>query len=458
MRVALIYPHRKKDFTGCNPPISLLYLASQLLRAGHDVAVIDRDDRDLSDVQIVNRLVEYSPNLVGMPIFSTNLASAFRLVNLIADAKADWKILLGGPHPSARASEVLEVFDKCDYVLRGEADRSIVDLVTCLETQGDLKSVKGLSYRADGAVVHNPDADLIRDVDDLPFPARDLLRDAYGRRTYWRIEHRGVTDVIITSRGCPFNCRFCFKVSNKFRARSPESILGELIDIRSRGVRNVHIMDDLFVWNKDRCLIVLDEIAKRNLNMHFKVRARADLIDEDLLSAMKKAGVTSVAFGIESGSQTVLDSMHKRVTVDMNYRAIKLTKKFGLQCYADAFLGFPGETPETIDETEKLLLDAKPTALNLSVMYPLPNTPVYDAAKAEGTLVGDWDVKGTRPWIKLPWMEDLKTLYKYRNRVHRRFLSNPVVAFNAAVFLIPRIGFAQLRILAGHYQRVILGK
>ena len=458
MKVALIYPHRKKDFTGCNPPISLLYLASQLLQAGHHVTVIDRDDCDLSDAQIVSRLTSYSPDLVGLPVFSTNLAAAFRLVNLIADTNPHWKILLGGPHPSARASEVLEVFDKCDYVLRGEADQSIVDLVTCLESGADLKSVKGLSYKVDGTVVRNPDADVVRDLDSLPFPARDILSDAYRRRSYWRIEHRGITDVIITSRGCPFNCRFCFKVSNKFRPRSPESIIGELMDIRSRGIRNVHFMDDLFVWNKARCLAVLDQITKKKLNMHFKVRARADLIDEDLLSAMKRAGVSSVAFGIESGSQTVLDSMHKRVTVDMNYRAIRLTKKFGLQCYADAFLGFPGETPETIRETEKLLLDAKPTALNLSVMYPLPDTPVYNAAKAEGTLVGDWDVKGTRPWIKLPWIEDLRTLYEYRNRVHRRFLGNPVVAFNAARFLFPRIGLTQLRMLADHYRRTVIGR
>jgi radical SAM superfamily enzyme YgiQ (UPF0313 family) len=161
-----------------------------------------------------------------------------------------------------------------------------------------------------------------------------------------------------------------------------------------------------------------------------------------------------VVYGIESGSQKVLDAMRKRSTVEMNYSAIAMTKKVGLQCYADLFLGFPGETPETIRETETLIMKAKPTAINMSVMFPLPNTTVYDQAREQGTLMGDWDVKGTRAWIKLPWTEDRATLWRIRNRLHRKFLLNPVVIFNALRFMVFRMTFRQLKTVIRHYYMV----
>jgi len=296
------------------------------------------------------------------------------------------------------------------------------------------------------------------DLDTIPFPARELLDDAYRRHVYWRIEHRGTTDVIITSRGCPYNCRFCFRISKKFRLRSPDNIMRELIDIRSRGTKSVHIMDDLFVWNKERCLTILDMIRRERLGMEFKVRARVDLIDEDLLRAMKRTGVRSVVYGIESGSQKVLELMHKQSTPEMNYRAIALTKKAGIQCYADAFLGFPGETPETIRETERLLIKARPTAVNISVMYPLPGTKVYDDAREAGTLIGDWDITDDQPWIKLPWVNDRHELWRYRNKVYARYMRDPIVMLNAARFILPRIKWKQLKLAASHYLRSVKGQ
>jgi anaerobic magnesium-protoporphyrin IX monomethyl ester cyclase len=349
---------------------------------------------------------------------------------------------------------VLDEFDKCSYVLRGEAEQSLVELVQRLQAGGDLESVKGLSYRRDGQSVHNPDSCDIRNLDSIPLPARELVSDAYRDGTYWRIGHKGVTDVIITSRGCPYRCNFCFKTSDKFRIRSPENILEELVYIRSQGTKNVHIMDDLFAFHKPRCLKILNMIKEQKLDMEFKVRARVDRIDEEMLVAMKEAGVTSVVYGVESGSQKVLDAMRKRSTVEMNYRAIAMTKKVGLQCYADLFLGFPGETPETIRETETLIMKAKPTAINMSVMFPLPDTPVYDQAREQGTLIGDWDVKGTRPWIKLPWTEDRATLWRIRNRLHRKFLLNPVVIFNALRFMVFRMTFRQLKTVIRYYYMV----
>lgn len=454
MKIGLVYPYRKQDFTGCNPPISLLYLAGTLKQAGEDVLVIDSDDGNLTGADILKRLIIYSPDLIGIPLYTTCLREAYELVNLLVAERVGWRILLGGPHATACAEEVLRTFSGCDYVLRGESEQSIVELAKCLEAKGSLASVKGLSYRLGCEIVSNPDEPLNMDLDSIPLPARELLDAAYKRNVYWRVEHRGATDVIITSRGCPYNCNFCHRISKKFRTRSPENVLEELIAIRSREIRNVHIMDDLFVWDKPRCLTILDMIMKEKLNMEFKVRARVDFIDMELLLSLKEAGVKSVVYGVESGSQKVLDAMNKHTTVEMNYRAIELTKKAGLKCYADAFLGYPGETPETIRETKELFLKAKPTAINVSVLIPLPDTQVYKEAEEQGTLMGSWSTDGSRAWVKLPWAEDRHTLWSYRNQIYKEYLRDPIVLLNIVRTVIFKIGFKQIRYLASYYWRV----
>lgn len=452
MKISLIYPYKKEIFVGCNPPLSLLYLAASLQQAGKDVMVIDVDEDNLSHLGILKCLIEYKPDLIGIPLFSDgNMSLVYNLVNLLTSNNFNWEIVIGGPHATARPQEVLEVFKGCHYVLRGESENSIVELVNCIERRNSLDTVRGLSYRQNGKIIHNQDVVLDMNIDSIPFPARELLDTAYKKKIYWRMGHRGTTDIMITSRGCPFDCNFCFKVSKKTRHRSPENVLEELILIRSRGVRNVHIMDDLFVAPKSRCLKILKMIKEQKLNMEFKVRARVDIINEELLVAMKEAGVKAVTYGIESGSQKILDQMNKRVKVEMNYKAIAFTKKVGLQCYTDIFIGYPGETPETIYETGKLMSDAKPTGVNLALMCPFPNTKVYDLAKEQGTLINDWSVDGPTPWIKLPWTKDCNTLGQYRKKILRKYLCNPVVILNVIRFTILKINFKQLKILIRYF-------
>jgi radical SAM superfamily enzyme YgiQ (UPF0313 family) len=150
-------------------------------------------------------------------------------------------------------------------------------------------------------------------------------------------------------------------------------------------------------------------------------------VDPELLALMKKAGVHSVTFGIESGSQKILDAMNKQTTVEQNFEAIRMVRTAGLQCYADLFLGFPGETPDTIKETSDFLMKAKPTGINMACLYPLHSTEVYEQAKHNGTLVGDWGILEDYPWVKLPWFNDIDELRKEWCKISRRFWLNPGV-------------------------------
>lgn len=454
MKTVLIYPYPKRLFTGCNPPISLLYLGGALEEADKVVAVLDVDEASATEMELIERLKQESPDLVGIPLFSSTLAEADSLIRRIKQEIPSCCILMGGPHPTVRGEEVLKDFPSCDFVLRGESEKSIVELVNTLEEGRSVQNVHGLSYREKTAIRHNADAGYEKELDRIAMPARHLLKTAYAKQTYWRIGHRGTTDVMITSRGCPYNCNFCFRISKKYRTRSPENILEELSAIRSMGTRSVHVMDDLFVWNKPRFLRIVQMIKDRNLDMEMKVRARVNFIDEEMLSAMKEAGVRGVVFGVESGSQKMLDMMNKRTTVEMNESAIRLTKKAGLQCYVDLFLGYPGETPETIKETERLLLRAKPTAVNIAVMYPLPGTVVYEEAKRNGTLRDDWNIDGSLAWIKLDWIDHISEIHAYRKRMVRKFLRDPIVIWNGLKATLFRIDWRQFKVLFNYFFRL----
>ena len=137
---------------------------------------------------------------------------------------------------------------------------------------------------------------------------------------------------------------------------------------------------------------------------------------------------------------------------------IAMTKKAGLQCYADLFIGFPGETPETLRETERLLHEARPTAINLSVLFPLPDTAVYEQGREEETLIGDWSPDGPRPWIKLPWVEKLGDLFEIRDKIHRRYLRQPAVMLDVLRFMVFRITPKQLGSLISYYLRIMFKK
>ena len=155
---------------------------------------------------------------------------------------------------------------------------------------------------------------------------------------------------------------------------------------------------------------IADSLIRGGYDFDLKVRSRVNSIDEEMLRKLKKAGVKQIIYGFESGSQKMLDSMNKKTTVEMNKKAVDLTKKAGIACYGEIMIGMPGETRETINETISFLLEKKPIIGFVPVLYPLPGTKVYGEAKKNGTLQGDWTVDGPWPWVKLPWAQSMSDI------------------------------------------------
>jgi radical SAM superfamily enzyme YgiQ (UPF0313 family) len=198
--------------------------------------------------------------------------------------------------------------------------------------------------------------------------------------------------------------------------------------LQSRGVRHLHIMDDAFTVNKKRCHEIADEMIRRKYGFKLKIRSRVNSIDLEILKKLKRAGVKEIVYGLESGSQAILDSMDKHTTVELNERAVQLTNKAGIFCVGDIMIGMPGETPDTINETIAFLKRNMVIVGNVPYLYPLPGTKVYDDAKANGTLRGEWGTDDCVPWIKLPWIKSIGDLEVAKKRVERAVHRNPVKA------------------------------
>lgn len=188
---------------------------------------------------------------------------------------------------------------------------------------------------------------------------------------------------------------------------------------------SIQIMDDSFTIQRNRCVKILDALIEKSYPCKFKIRSRVNAVDEKLLKKMKKAGITTIVYGFESGSKVMLDAFDKRTTVEQNIRACKLTKKAGLNCFGDMLMFYPGETRETIKETEMFLKKARPHVVKFYVLSPLPKTRIYEEAIENKQLIGGWEIGQQSPWIKLAGFDNIEEMEQIAKRLFFKQFLNP---------------------------------
>lgn len=422
----------------CYPPLNLLYLATALKRAGHDVRVLDANALRMGDEDILQEARNYDPDLIGSPLYTEIMAPVYRMLSAFHDALPNARIVMGGPHASALPGETLENYPFVDYILRGESEESIASLTNALANDLPMAEIDGLSYRSGDEIVHNPPAPGARDLDALGVPARELVDDVYQLKRYYTllVRHRPV-DTIITSRGCPFNCNFCYNQNHHYRYRSTEHVMDEIVSIYQRGIRDIEIVDDTFTVKRDRATALFDELIRENMRLSFRIKSRVDVVDEEFVRKAKKAGVYLISYGMESGDDEMLKRMNKRTTVADNENAIRVTRKAGVACHSGWIIGYPGETPESIDRTVKFIIKNKPTTAQLAILRPYPHTTAYREAKESGALMGDWSVHSDEyPWVKLPWTESRADLEKALQRAVRKVYFRPYYVYQFGAMML----------------------
>jgi anaerobic magnesium-protoporphyrin IX monomethyl ester cyclase len=256
-----------------------------------------------------------------------------------------------------------------------------------------LSSIKGLVYRENGGkIMRTPPRAFIEDLNNLPFPARELF-DNKAYQKYYQTQFGYTTTSMITSRGCPFSCDFCSRpiFGSDMRTRSVTNIVDEAETIEALGYERVWFADDCFTLNRTHLLGVCEELMRRRLGVGWECLSRVDTMDAEVAVAMKRSGCIRVFFGIESGNNAVLGIMNKQITTDQAQHAVEAAKAAGLQVGAFFIVGYPGENDKTVLDTIRFASKLPLDYLSFTLPYPIPGAPLYERVKGDGASFEDWE-------------------------------------------------------------------
>jgi anaerobic magnesium-protoporphyrin IX monomethyl ester cyclase len=371
LRVLLINPPQDPDIDsnlpsfvdqtrGSLPPLGLLYVAAAVAKSGHNVQVADCSIGD----RIPDLLRIYNPQVVGITATTFTLLKAIEIAGKVrANSRA--QIVLGGIHASIYPEETIKHLPWFDYVVSGEGEVCFPQLLNQIEKEAVPNRA---AIYAEG---------FIEELDTLPMPNR--------RMTDWRkyrsaIDGPGLITTIMTSRGCPFNCVFCHRphMGKRFRARSADSVMAELDDIKSLGIDEVTFYDDTFAVDRSRVVDICNRLISGNYRLKWDMRTRVDLVDAELLKLLRRAGCKQIRYGVEASSDEIMKRIGKGITIQRATDAIQWTREAGIQSMTYFIIGSPGETPEDWEQTIRFAQKLDPDYCYFSIMTPYPRTPLYD--------------------------------------------------------------------------------
>jgi len=396
-KVLLIRPAPKTEQFGDESflPLGIAYVAASLEKSGYRVKVIDQLIQKTSDDDLFAFINEFGPDAVGFTAVTPVIKSAYRIAGKIKQRHPDIITVIGGPHATAMPEECLE--NNIDFVVQGEGEETITSLLASLDKP---ENVKGISYMKSGRAYSTKPCEFIKNLDDLPFPARHLFPSLEMYRGQEALGSLTPVGSIMTSRGCPYACKFCFKAvfGNRFRARSADSVLAEwlhLINIYS--AREIAVVDDSFTTDTSRVHKICDGLIKAGTRTRWSCPngIRVDLGDYEMLKKMRRAGCYRVALGIESGSQKILDAIGKKITLRQIEDTVKNCRRAGIKTMGFYMLGNLGETRETMEETIQFAKKVRTDYAQFLIAIPYPGTALYDEISKNGKLyIEDWDQYG----------------------------------------------------------------
>jgi radical SAM superfamily enzyme YgiQ (UPF0313 family) len=387
MRVALIGP-KWHEMVNSYPSLGLGYLAAIAEQEGHEAAIFDmglRPNKLLADE--VREIIAWRPDVVAFTSMTTSYQSVEDSAALLKEALAA-PIIIGGPHATTLPELTLQN-PHIDFLVYGEGEYVFRDWLRAIKPDefrnrgfsraADWRQITGLWYKdQDGNIVDGGERELIPDLDVLPFPARHLF-DLKAYPLYAPDGRQMIT--VLTSRGCPYKCSFCFKgiVGRTYRQRSPENIVAELRHLIDRyGVRNFYFMDDLFTINVKRLEAILDYFISQDLDVRWQCLARVDRVTPELLKKMYRAGCRQIHFGIESGNPEILQKTAKHINLDQVRQAIEWTEDAGIMSKGYFILGLPGDNERTMNETIEFAASLPLSEAMFSIATPFPGTELWE--------------------------------------------------------------------------------
>ncbi|MFQ5647305.1 MAG: B12-binding domain-containing radical SAM protein [bacterium] len=426
MRVLLVNPpHINKHgiweaISSCMPSLGIGYIASYLLQYDNvEVEILDTNALEIAPSEISFHLDGKRFDYIGVTSTTLTVTKAYQVARQLKKAYPRAPVVMGGVHPTVRPEEVLSR-PYVDLIVRGEGEITMKELIV---DQKPLEEIPGISYRKDGKIIDTPDRPLIENLDELPFPAYHLLpmekyRPALG--AYRRLPAISM----LTARGCPGRCTFCYRMFGKrLRCRSARNIADDIMRLTGNyGIKEISFYDDTFTANRqvveEFCRILLEE----KIDISWCSFSRVDCVNEKTLRLMKAAGCHQIMYGVETLNQDVLRNISKKVTLDQVKTAFELTRSAGIDIRATYMLGNPGETAESLKQVIADAIATEPDIALFNITTPFPGTELYEWADKKGYLATrDWDQYDlSTPVLDLPTLSRTEIAEYYRLS-HKKF-------------------------------------
>jgi radical SAM superfamily enzyme YgiQ (UPF0313 family) len=417
------------------PGMGVLVLAAVARQHGYGVHLVDAKAQGTPLDEVCDRIVALAPHYLGLSATTISVTNAARIAERVKRALPAVVTILGGAHVSAIPERTLAAFPSLDYGIVGEGEVSLFALLERLERGAPIGDVPGLAYRRDGVAQANPRAPYIDDLDALPEPAWDLLPDYPHRFQPSLFSYpRSPVATLITSRGCPFTCTFCDRSTSgrKGRMHSVEMVVQLCQRLVERGARHIIFLDDLFTVRKTRVAELCEAFLDRGFTFTWSCNSHPNLLDPPTMALMRRAGCWQIAYGIESGSQRVLDVVKREVRLPRLRETLRMTRAAGIRAKGYVMLGHPTEGIDSLEQTAAFLRDVELDLCQITKFTPYPGTPAYPTIHAHGEFSEDWEQMNAMNFVFIPRGLTREMLEMYFDHCYRAFYSRPDVLWGLA--------------------------
>ncbi|KXB01911.1 hypothetical protein AKJ43_02890 [candidate division MSBL1 archaeon SCGC-AAA261D19] len=396
MKIVLITPNtgrvERLESKAAWPPLGLFYIATVLQESAHEVTVINNSRIQLPLRDFVKRVKREDPQVIGISALTPTFRQGIKFAHAIKEELPEVKIVFGNYHSTFTYDRILETYpNEVDYVVLGDGEQTFLELVETLENEGEVKKVKGIAFRQNGEIIETPQRLFDKDISELPIPDRSLLEEEYYSELMGLIGSAGNFTTMVTSRGCPFNCKFCACSAftrRQVRFRSPEDVVNEMELLQERGYEEIGFVDDNLLLDKRRIKKICALMREREIELNFWAEGRVDQASQEVLSDLASVGCKTIYFGMESGLQSVLDYFGKSTTPELSRRAVKNSRKAGIENIIGSFIvGAPIETAADVRKTFDFIMETKGIDFpQVNVLFLSPGMDFWDMAVEGGYL------------------------------------------------------------------------
>lgn len=418
---------------GETPPIGLACLASITVKHHYDTRIIDGAISN-NYQHIAEEILGGKPDYVGITASTVSIYNASKVARMIKDGDNSITILVGGPHITATPLETMKRFPDFDIGVVGEADYTIIELLDALENKGDLSMVKGILFRNSGEIIQTEKQPFVSNLDELPMPAWNLLPNL--AKYYCPPVHtvkRLPAALMVSSRGCPNKCTFCDRsvFGNHLRANSAEYVMKMIRELYYKhGIREIQFRDDNFLAFRSRLRELCKCLKEEKLDLVWSLAGRPDMINREVLALLADAGCWQIWYGVESGSQRILDFIQKKTKLGEIREAIRWTKEAGISAGGFFMIGLPTETPEDIEKTIEFSQELDLDEAHFTFFTPYPGCELYGMTDQYGKYDDDW--RKTSCWLPvfIPYGLSEKQLIHYWKKASVGFYFRPRIILN----------------------------